>query len=220
MANGSKIDLEILKGDYCEYTKEAKQRWKLANDVLYNMCEEYPLHEDDDVIASKVLLIGRSYAAAVERQHTGNPRGDRYYYEIVAPSIKKINIDESIAEIKRSKSIIDCKNTIIKLHDVLSRFGGEREKVRTSFASKYLHFHCRDKVFIYDERARRAIARYLTRVDYEFENTCKNKEYQIYFNKALALQEQIMSMNYSCDPRELDDFLLWVLENKVDTEKK
>ncbi len=215
---GSAIDIEILKADYCEYTKESKQRWKLANCILYKMCEDNPLHEDDDIISSKVLLIGRAYAAAVERQHKGIPTGDKYYYEKVAPKIKGLNIDESIAEINSGVSIKDSKNLIIKLHSVLSGFGGDDEKARTSFASKYLHFHCPDKFFIYDERVKKVISRYVKRIECEFVDTCKNKDYQIFFNKALAIQDLIIEMNYSCSPRKLDDFLLWVFENKVDTQ--
>ena len=146
-----KLNTELLKEDYDEYKKVFKPRWKLANDILYKMCKDNMLHVDDDVIASKVFLIGRSYAAAVERQHKGEPKGDIYYYEKVVPEIKALDIagglDKCIAEINGKSGFEDSLETIFKVHDALSHLGRkcengeEPDERRPSFASKYLHFH-------------------------------------------------------------------------------
>ena len=42
--------------------------WKLGNDVLYKLCAMHPRHTEDAVIIGKFWLIGRSYAAAIERR--------------------------------------------------------------------------------------------------------------------------------------------------------
>jgi len=48
-----------------EYLKD--QPGFLGNTVLYDLCKSYPRHDEEDVIASKIWLIGRAYAAAIER---------------------------------------------------------------------------------------------------------------------------------------------------------
>jgi hypothetical protein len=45
-----------------------KSVWDLGNDILYEMCEKYPGHDEDNEIIAKIWLIGRSYAAAIERR--------------------------------------------------------------------------------------------------------------------------------------------------------
>jgi len=42
--------------------------WDLGNRILYDMCQSYPGHSKDDEIVAKIWLIGRSYAASIERR--------------------------------------------------------------------------------------------------------------------------------------------------------
>ena len=42
--------------------------WDLGNKVLYDLCSSYPYHKTDEEIIAKIWLIGRSYAAAIERR--------------------------------------------------------------------------------------------------------------------------------------------------------
>ena len=217
-----RLDEMKLNDDYAEYkVKGGSPRWQLANEVLYKMCEDNMLHEDADVIASKVFLIGRSYAVAVERQHRGEPKGDSYYYEEVVPELKSLELDKAIAEINSKSNIEDSLEPIFKIHNELSNFGTKAENGeegdarRPSFASKYLHFHCRDKVFIYDERARKAIARYVISGNYKQFNGYDNRDYQIFVYRARAVLKKLLEKDSNMGPRELDDFLLWVEENKV-----
>src|SRR5436853_5257476 len=69
--------------------------WDFGNRVLYDLCARYPAHDRDDVIAAKVWLIGRSYAAAIERKRDTAlaSDGDSFYEETVAPKIRKSGID-------------------------------------------------------------------------------------------------------------------------------
>ena len=53
---------------YKKYAKKEETRWDFGNGILYEMCKEYPKHEKEDVIVGKIWLIGRSYAAAIERR--------------------------------------------------------------------------------------------------------------------------------------------------------
>jgi len=70
--------------------------WDLGNKILYDMRRQYPAHNNSSEIIAKVWLIGRSYAAAIERRkNTGSSQfnGDDFYIEKVAPEIKRSEID-------------------------------------------------------------------------------------------------------------------------------
>ena len=60
--------VEGTENQYKEYRDRENSRYEFGNRILYKMCEEYPLHNDADVLCGKILLIGRSYAAAIERR--------------------------------------------------------------------------------------------------------------------------------------------------------
>ena len=42
--------------------------WDVGNEVLYELCTKHPRHAEIPAVIAKVWLIGRSYAAAIERR--------------------------------------------------------------------------------------------------------------------------------------------------------
>src|ERR1700675_3892793 len=69
--------------------------WDFGNQVLYDLCATNPGHARDDIIIAKVWLIGRSYAAAIERRRsTAGAVGDAFYETVVAPKIRSSGIDD------------------------------------------------------------------------------------------------------------------------------
>ena len=41
--------------------------WSIGNQVLYDLCRRYPYHVVDAEIVATIWLIGRAYAASIER---------------------------------------------------------------------------------------------------------------------------------------------------------
>src|SRR5215472_4669849 len=79
--------------------------WDWANEVLYQMCRDAPQHTDVDVIAGKLWLIGRAYAAQIERgAGEGEGAGDRIYAK-VATEIVKSPMDIWIASVADVQTI-------------------------------------------------------------------------------------------------------------------
>ena len=72
------------------YLNITNSRWEYGNSVLYRMCEEEPEHKQIDVIVGKIWLIGRSYAAAIERRKNAVVVGDDFYYDEIAPKLLEI----------------------------------------------------------------------------------------------------------------------------------
>ncbi len=200
---------------YESYLEAANSRWEYGNSVLYRMCEEKPGHNDIDVIVGKIWLIGRSYAAAIERRKNAADGGDDFYYEVVAPKLLEIGpeLDHRIDYLRKSKGlIVDDFKEILNTHKFLMDTFYELTGLeKRSLASKYLHFHCPEKFFIYDSRARAGIGKLVKRpnkdllaavLDYDPEYgdfVCRMIELQEYLDKQLGVYEL---------PRKLDSFLL------------
>ena len=127
--------------------------WKLGNQRLYDLCAEHPGHREDDVILAKVWLIGRSYAAAIERRRKYlNVSNDYFYEEVVAPKLRASDLDKWLLELRDDTSLNRQLSLTIhgKLCSLLKCVTGLSKR---SFASKYLHFHFPNRFFIYDSRA-------------------------------------------------------------------
>ena len=180
------------------------------------MCEDNPLHNDADVVIGKIWLIGRSYAAAIERRKNADDyQGDDFYYDAVAPKMLEIGkeLDSRIESLKNNTGIIaDCVPEILSTHKYLmDAFMDLTGLEKRSLASKYLHFHCPEKFFIYDSRARAAIGKIVKRPnkkillgvddhDAEYGDfVCRMLELQEYLDEKLGVYEK---------PRAIDSFLL------------
>lgn len=211
----------VIKGTkqlYKLYTDNSNSRWKYGNSVLYRMCEERPEHKDIDVIVGKIRLIGRSYAAAIERRKNAVDVGDDFYYDVVAPKLLEIGpeLDDRIAGLKKSNGlVVDDVKEVLSTHKFLMDIFYELTGLeKRSLASKYLHFHCPEKFFIYDSRARAGIGKLVKRPnkellknvpDYDPEYgdfVCRMIELQEYLDEELGVYEL---------PRKLDSFLLTAL---------
>lgn len=211
-----KIDIKIL----AEKASKKSKNWVFANKILYDLCESYPGHKDPHCIVAKVWLIGRAYAAAIERRQTKDGLdSDKFYYNVVAPKILDIgkDLDKRINKIKTDKdfSVIDEKNLpyILETHKkLLDCFSGISKLEKRSLASKYLHFHCPNSFYIYDSRANAKIRQYINKdkdtpillidVDYD-------KEYKEFCLRMLELQRAIKQESHkNPTPRDLDRLLL------------
>ena len=186
----------------------------LGNKVLYNMCKENIEHIDEDTIASKIWLIGRSYAAALERRKNADGYNPYFYTQVAKRLIKKIlYIDKTIQYLNNCEFFNETNaDTALELHYSLTKFFYEETKLnKRSLASKYLHFHCPNVFFIYDSRARQNLSKYIHKSNKKIENT-KNidYDYMIFCNRMLKLQRYIYNnFNQCLSTRELDDLLLY-----------
>ena len=154
-----------------ERIKKAQNQdmWGFANQILYDLCQRNPKHDDDSVIIAKVWLIGRAYAAAIERRKpTKNitlvnsdaeqqDSSEDFYVKEVAPKIKSIGseLDERIRRISCYSRITEALlPQIVDTHwfltNVFSDISGMNKR---SLASKYLHFHVPNMFYIFDSRA-------------------------------------------------------------------
>jgi hypothetical protein len=184
--------------------------WDVGNQVLYDFCRTYPDHSRQDIIIAKVWLIGRTYAAAIERRRTrGLYDGDEFYESIVGPKICSSGIDDWFHTL-RARPNDDAKLALETHKKVLELFADVSGLEKRSLASKYLHFHFPDRFYIFDSRATKAISKLA-------KPRCKNcvslevqdDVYARFFYRCRALNKNIAETLGLClSPRELDKVLL------------
>ncbi len=145
--------------DYTSFHQSPHSKvWDKGNEVLYGMCRRYPNHGNIDEIIAKIWLIGRSYAAAIERRKNKKNSNDNFYVQ-AANEIRKFGFDEKINNIPNiDKLDEDNVRVICEAHFYITKkFHKLTGQYKRSLASKYLHFH-RPLVPIYDSRAARSVS--------------------------------------------------------------
>jgi hypothetical protein len=206
--------VQITKGDIEKAL--ANTVWDLGNQVLYDLCSKYPLHKTPQEILAKVWLIGRSYAAALERRKnkSSDSLGDLFYEDKAAPEIKKSKIDDWLELLKSNST----PETAIETHSKLTNLFFKISKLeKRSLASKYLHFHRQNLFFIYDSRAMSAI-RSVTPGNGQLPTLVveeSDKEYASFYRRCLWPQDDLEKQyGYKLSPRELDKLLLYITDSR------
>lgn len=196
-----------------KYINQRNSRWNLANKILYEMCEDYPYHQNEDEIVAKIWLIGRSYAAAIERRKNAEGFKGDFYYDAVAPKLLEVG-KQLDTKINNLFSDFEDSDFFIKLFDchffLTNIFKSLTELDKRSLSSKYLHFHKPHCVFIYDSITRSNINKLVTK-DKEKIELYKgfDKEYVDYCIRIVELQKFIQKdFGLKLTPREIDTFLL------------
>ena len=199
--------LELLQS----FNRKKSDIWAYGNSILYKMCEEKPLHNEKNIVVSKVWLIGRSYAAAIERTKSGEKLEtiiDKFWDEL-NPESKRI---DNTLRIIKSIPIEEIRNNVQTILDAHKQVMDIMQKATTmdkrSLTSKYLHFHCPNAFFIYDSRARRTINKLVKKQDvYGYSG---DAEYVEFFLRVLKLQQFIKEQTGKIfTPREIDNFLIF-----------
>ena len=185
--------------------------WTLGNSVLYKLCKDHPHHKTDEEIAAKIWLIGRAYAASIERRKKKYNINDDFYSDVVIPRIKQSGIDEWIQNCRSKKTKEACLLAHKKTTDLFKDISGLEKR---SLASKYLHFHLPDMFFIYDSRSSNGInilfkELNIGRVRKDIDNDLSDKSYALFYNKCVNAQSEIrMQYNILLNCRQLDILLI------------
>jgi hypothetical protein len=152
-----KLDLARLRN--CE---KCGTYWDVGNTVLYDLCKKYPRHDNVGEILAKVSIIGRSYAAAIERRKKFlNLKADTFHQEVIGPHMLEAGIDAWLHPLTTLKQpSLENANQIILVHKKLTvLFFKMTALEKRSLASKYLHFHFPHLFYLYDARATQQISK-------------------------------------------------------------
>lgn len=208
-------------------TARQKKVWDFGNAILYKLCKDNFKHDTDDHILTKVLFIGRIYAAAVERRkNKSNDINDNFYTDTVAPTFRKSKLDDKLSKLKIAKTEnIENIKLVLHTHYFLTSMLKKITALdKRSFSSKYLHFHLPDLFYICDSRAVTALRQFTSQVPkdlkYILELHNVDNEYAKFYCKCFDLKRQIKKQfNIDLTHRQLDNLLIEVA-NKQSIEKQ
>ena len=177
-----------------------------------------PCTSDSGEILAKVLLIGRVYAAAIERRRTRDDdhENDHFYIDRVAPAIWKSAIDDWLHQARTATPATpNGLQTMVEVHGrVTGLFSEISDLEKRSLASKYLHFHVPRLFFIFDSRAVKAMREFSDVLPSASRSKGNgDNEYRKFAEKATALV-QLCEREYGLSmlPRQVDNLLLEVNE--------
>lgn len=186
--------------------------WDFGNKVLYDLCRRHPHHRDPQVAAAKIWLIGRSYAAAIERRRPRDDDRGYFYRDTVAPTLCGSAIDQQLASLRHFKSIsTESFDDVVVIHGQLTElFNRISDQNKRSLASKYLHFHAPELFFIYDSVALKGL-RQLSDITGRARTgpSGGDRQYRAFAEKCLRLRDHIRREHgRTLSPRRLDRLLL------------
>ncbi len=187
-----------------------------SNEVLYRMCAEHPSHSDVDIVESKLGLIGRAYAATMERKAT-TKTGEKFDLHDAAHKVVKFGseLDERISELQKvGRPEFKNAHILLSTHAWLTaRFEELTSLEKRSLASKYLHFHAPLSVFIFDSLAKRSLrekrqALLVGRKEPTLTSPEADKDYLSFTRDCLLFREEKeRELGRSISARRLDSFL-------------
>ena len=195
-------------------TARKKTPWELSNGVLYDLCRQHLRHDSPEKVIAKILMIGRVYAAAIERRRSKTEGSDDFYISVVVPAVMKSNIDNWITAASRCDlDHAEAMDTMAEAHgQTTSLFQKISGLEKRSLASKYLHFHVPRLFFIFDTRAvsgLRAVSNLVGRAKAVACASRGDHTYQKFAGKCLRLRQHVKAeYGVSLDPRQLDNLLL------------
>ncbi|TCD46845.1 hypothetical protein [Chlorobium sp. N1] len=196
----------------------APSPWDLGNEVLYALCREHPFHDHKDAIIAKVWLIGRAYAAAIERRIDAREPSDDFYQYKLAPAVAESQLDEWLRSLPHSLDEPWRQlGEVVAVHKALvDLFAGITGMNKRSLASKYLHFHRPDLFFLYDSRAKAGLAALSSSLGKPPRITIAKQsqmdpEYHKHVRRCQWVSDQIAErFDQRLTPRQLDSLLLSV----------
>ncbi len=193
--------------------------WDFGNQVLYDMCQKAPLHVNEDEIIGKVWLIGRSYAAAIERgAKDAKEKGDLFYVDAVAKKIKDVGVelDGRIASLRSEPKVSeDLLGEIVETHHFLTKVFYEISgKENRSLASKYLHFHVPNLFYIYDTRATFAVAKWVRHE--KLEHPAKELKKMLLLRHSDITYTDFVAKMYSLNVYLYEKYDVWLSPRKMD----
>lgn len=199
-----------------------KNVWDFGNSILYKLCKDNFKHNEDEIILTKVLFIGRIYAAAVERRKNKSSEiNDNFYKDSIAKTFKESNLDEKLSELKNDTT--ECNEIIKPVLQTHYYLTNELKKItaqnKRSFCSKYLHFHLPELFYIYDQRSVSALRQYSSHIPkdlkYILEYDNIDIDYAKFYCKSFDLNRRIKShLEIDLTHRQFDNLLIEVANNQ------
>lgn len=217
------------KSDLIDYKAAQRERLRVyskADGILYDMCREWSDHKNIGIVQAKVRIIGRVYAAGLERK--GERDKLKGIYETIAEIFHENRawIDSEVKELNKFKTLSKSSyEGILSVHGNMVKLLRKETRSKLhfrSFVSKYLHFHS-PIVPLFDSVASNTINRpdwypwkrfkghILVPMDKQYDPA-----YYKFFNQFLLYFRDLNKLSQSPSVRSADWYLIWSAYNYYD----
>src|SRR2546423_1421315 len=99
---------------------DSNDPWRVGDAVLYRLCREQPAHSDQATVVAKLWLVGRAYAAPIERRSKNTEPGTPTlgnYYCAAADAVIDSNMDGRFKSLRaRTPVQLTDFETSIEIH--------------------------------------------------------------------------------------------------------
>ncbi len=212
-----------IKQSLTDLVDEARKAYEISQeqwpfdcgmDALYAMCRSTPEHTDIKKTVSKLWLIGRSYAAALERRSDVEKYADDPYH----PTAQKLKdrgfVDVILNDVRRAKPYTETHlDLVAELVARLTRVFEETTGLRkVSLATKYLHFH-EPTIPIFDNINSTVLRRFVRKEDVH-EDLLRlwnsGEGYERHLARFVTTMWRLQEEGFDTDAKKLDAFLLHI----------
>lgn len=193
----------------------------ILNNMLYEAVENNPSNLDRSQIIGKLMLIGRTYSASVERRKTnGHIKDDRQALEVViaaAEAIARSKVDYLLSTIGQNEKLtVERVSVAADIHlEICSALAEANGRENSSLASKYLHFHRPNFFPIVDSYVREGWSWVMEAMQQSYRGwrvLGKVARYGDWCEKIVSLQADIeRNLGYSVSLRQVDSYLLSIM---------
>ena len=192
----------------------------VLNQMLYKTVEDHPSNADHSQIIGKLMLIGRTYSASIERRQTNKHEDERQALEVfiaAADSIARSNVEALLGCIKPSARLTPERiDEAAAVHlELCTALTSASHQENSSLASKYLHFHRPNFFPIVDSLVRAGWSWVMDAKDESYAGYTtlgKVARYRDWCEKCLAMQEDIrIQLGHEVSLRQVDNYLLSVM---------
>jgi len=195
--------------------------YNTSNKILYKMFEDYPENRVKEHIVAKALILGRTYAAAIERRKSKDGlSNDDFYIQKVTKCFISTKMGKDIKKIRSASEELQRASMSLSLHGKLQdSFKPDTKLNKRSFCSKYLHFQLPDDFYLYDTRAANALSRFRKHLPQMKQHLSKfppyqdnwDKTYWSFYRGCYCLSQTIANvLKKNLSKREIDSLLLTV----------
>jgi hypothetical protein len=129
--------------------------FRVLDKVLYEACRKHPDHTDISSVFAKLWLIGRTFTTGIERAVESDGSMGSALFTLADHMLKNgSRLNELFRELSAVRELNESNaGCIVRLHGRFVQIIGKQTRhPPRSFASKYMHFHCRG-VPLYDRNA-------------------------------------------------------------------
>jgi len=193
----------------------------VLNKMLYDAVLTHPSNTDRPAIIAKLLLIGRTYSASVERRKTnGEVKDERQALEVViaaAEAIAKSQCARMLDEFSWDQRLTPERlPEVVAIHrELCNALQHANNRENSSLASKYLHFHRPDLFPIVDSYVREGWSYVMEELELSYRGWRtfgQVNRYQEWCTRILTLRDRLE--NHTQQPislRQIDNYLLSIM---------